>query len=196
MWWCPYCCRWWSGAGSMKFPNFGYKESGPLSPPISHWWFLFIFKKTTESVIASFKSCHSLSPKVIWRVMRTKQNIELFCIFFEIPKNQALQVWLWILPPPVDVPLDPLASCFSHFTCHMYTEYTETNRIYRNLGGGEIMFLLQRFSNPFQGLMRNLKLWTMNFVWKATPVGKFLVNWCLKSRKLIQGCFCSKMHSD
>ena len=34
--------------------------------------------------------------------------------------------------PPVDVPLDPLASCFSHFTCHTYTEYTETNRIYRN----------------------------------------------------------------
>ena len=131
MWWYPYCYRWWSGAGSMKFPNFGYKESGPLSPPISLWWFLFIFKKTTESVIASFKSCHSLSPQsnLACDAYKTKYRIILY--FFLKSRRIKHCKYDCGYFTPVDVPLDPLASCFGHFTCHTYTKYTETNRIYK-----------------------------------------------------------------
>ena len=75
IWW--YCWRWWSReVSTMKFPNFGYKVSGPLSPPISLWWFLFIFKKNYRWP----KILQHSSNLVIYTIVRcTKYEIIDFC---------------------------------------------------------------------------------------------------------------------
>ena len=112
--------------GVWSFPTLAIKSLvhfHPPSPPDDSYLSL---KRPQKVWLRHSNLVIHFPPKVIWRVMLQDKISNYFVIFCEIPKNQALQVWLWILPPPRRRAPRPTSILFQSFYL------SHVHRIYRN----------------------------------------------------------------